>query len=78
MAELQSLGISFPTPAYLAGLVIFSIVGYAAYRYGKKAERPYPKWIGLAMMLFPYLTPETWQLYLVGGGLCGALYWFGA
>ncbi len=75
LAALQS-GFSLPTPVYLLGLLVFSILGFAAYRYGKKTERSSIKWIGVAMMLFPYATPETWQLYLVGGGLCGALYWF--
>jgi hypothetical protein len=74
--SLQSLGFSLPTPAYLVGLVMFSVIGYAAYRYGKKATHSFSKWIGVALMLFPYATPETWQLYLVGGGLCAALYWF--
>lgn len=74
MDGLQSLGL-LPTPAYLAGLILFSIVGYVAYRYGKKTEQPTGKWIGVALMLYPYVTPETWQLYAVGGGLCAALYW---
>ena len=73
---MQSLGFSFPTPAYLVGLIVFSVIGYAAFRYGKKAEHAAAKWIGLVLMVFPYATPQTWQLYLVGGGLCAALYWY--
>lgn len=72
------MGLSLPSPAYLLGAIIFGIIGYAAYRYGKKAELPYPKWIGVALMLFPYAISRTSWLYLVGGGLCVALYVFRA
>lgn len=74
LSAIQDLGM-LPTPAYLAGLILFSIIGYAAYRFGKKAGRPRIKWLGVALMLFPYATPQTWQLYLVGGALSAALYW---
>ena len=76
LKTLEKLGITMPSMAYLAGAILFGIVGYAAYRYGKKTEMARPKWIGVALMLFPYATPETWQLYLVGGALCSALYAF--
>jgi hypothetical protein len=69
-----SLGLSLPNPAYLFGLLFFGIAGYAAYRYGKKAALARPKWIGIAMMLYPYAISETWLLYAIGGGLCVMLY----
>lgn len=75
---LQSAGLQLPSPAYLFGAILFGIIGYAAYRYGKKAELPYPKWIGVALMLYPYAISRTWMLYLVGGGLCVLLYIFRA
>lgn len=72
---LESLGFSLPTPAYLFGMILFGIIGIAAYRYGKKAARPPARWIGLTLMLYPYLVSSTWLLYLVGGSLCAGLYW---
>jgi hypothetical protein len=33
-----------------------------------------PKWIGVALMLYPYVVSETWVLYGVGVSLCVALY----
>lgn len=42
---------------------------------GRKTERPRIKWLDVALMLFPYATPETWELYVVGGVLSAALYW---
>lgn len=71
-----SLGLIFPTPAYLFGAILFGLIGFAAYRYGKKAARPPLRWTGLALMLYPYLVSDTWLLYLAGAALCGALYWW--
>jgi hypothetical protein len=72
--SLQSLGLALPSPAYLFGLIFFGIVGFAAYRYGKKTALAKPKWIGVALMLYPYVVSETVLLYTVGAALCAALY----
>ena len=42
---------------------------------GKRTERQKTRWIGLALMLYPYTVSETWLLYLVGATLCGWV-WF--
>lgn len=73
-SSLQSLGFALPSPAYLFGLIFFGIVGFSAYRYGKKAALAKPKWIGVALMLYPYAVSETGMLYAVGAALCAALY----
>lgn len=73
---LESFGLTLPTPAYIFGALIFSIIGFAAYRYGKKSNLGKPKWIGVALMLYPYLVAETSLLYVVGIGLCVGLYLF--
>jgi hypothetical protein len=70
------MGFTLPTPAYLFGVVLFSIVGFAAYRYGKKASSSTARWLGIALMLYPYAISETWLLYLVGVGLCVSLFVF--
>lgn len=71
---LGALGLALPSPAYLFGILFFGIAGFAAYRYGRKAALPRPKWIGVAMMLYPYAVSETWLLYAIGAGLCALLY----
>lgn len=71
---LQLLGIDIPTPAYLAGLLLFGVIGIVAWRHGRKTQRPAAKWLGLALMLYPYATPQTWLLYAVGAALCGWLF----
>ncbi len=73
---LGALGLTLPTPAYLLGAILFGIIGLAAYRYGKKTSRPYPKWLGVGLMLYPYAVTQTWALYLVGIALCVGLYVF--
>jgi hypothetical protein len=73
---IQDAGFAWPSPAYLFGALLFGIVGFAAYRYGKKTQHIAPRGIGLALMLYPYLISQTWLLYLVGAALCGALYFY--
>jgi hypothetical protein len=73
---LESLGFTFPSPAYILGAIIFGIIGIAAYRYGKKQSRPYVKWIGVALMLYPYAVSTTWLMYFVGLALCCACYYY--
>lgn len=74
LKTLETLGFTMPSPAYLIGVIFFSIVGYAAYRFGKKAAEASTKWIGVALMLYPYAVSETWMMYAVGVGLCVGLY----
>jgi len=74
LTTLESLDFRLPSPTYLIGAILFGIIGYAAYRYGKKASLQTTKWIGIVLMLYPYAISGTWLLYAVGTGLCIALY----
>lgn len=67
---------SLPTPAYLAGSLIFSLIGFAAYRYGKNMGQQQTRWLGVGLMVYPYAISQTWLLYLIGAVLCGCLYFF--
>jgi hypothetical protein len=75
MANPQMMGIDLPSPAYLAGLIVFGIVGYVAWRRGRKAEKPSLMWVGLATMLYPYFVSQTWLLWLIGAAATGWI-WF--
>jgi hypothetical protein len=75
-SALAAMGLTIPSPSYLFGAILFSAIGYAAYRYGKRNELMHPRWIGVALMLFPYAISRTWMLYLIGAALCAALYVF--
>jgi hypothetical protein len=70
LSTLQSLGLSLPSPAYLFGAVVFGLVGLGAWRYGKKTERSRTKWLGVALMFYPYAIAQTWLLYVVGMAFC--------
>jgi hypothetical protein len=74
--QLQSLGITLPTPAYIAGVILFSVLGFAAWRWGGRRERPPVRWLGLALMLYPYVVSDTLGLYVVGATLCAAIYYY--
>jgi hypothetical protein len=74
LKALDALGFTLPSTAYIIGVVVFGIIGFVAYRYGKKLSLPAPKWIGIALMLYPYAIAQTWLLYAVGIGLCIGLY----
>ena len=39
---LQSMGLTLPSPAYILGAIIFGLVGFAAFRQGRKASRRDP------------------------------------
>ena len=50
LETLTALGLQLPSPAYLAGVVVFSLIGMVAYYYGKRRGRSRMRWVGLALM----------------------------
>jgi H+/Cl- antiporter ClcA len=73
----DSLMSMLPTPTYLLFAIIFGVIGFAAFRYGKKTERTRAKWTGVALMLYPYaIGSDTRLLILIGTALCGVLYFY--
>jgi hypothetical protein len=66
-----------PTPAYIFGSILFGIIGFAAYRFGKKTERQRAKWTGVALMVYPYfIGSDVRVLFVIGAALCGVLYFY--
>jgi hypothetical protein len=49
LTTLASMAFALPSPAYLIGAILFGIIGYGAYRYGRKASLKTTKWIGIAL-----------------------------
>jgi hypothetical protein len=80
MDELKALqgmgtqmGLELPSPAYIAGAILFGLLGWAAFRYGRRKGRRLTLWLGVALMLYPYLIGSTWALYAVGLALCAGI-----
>jgi hypothetical protein len=74
LKQLESMGLSLPSPAYLLGAVLFGVYGYVVYRRGKKTANNTLRWTGVALMLYPYAVSQTWLLWLLGAALCGWAY----
>jgi hypothetical protein len=68
--------IELPPPGVLLGSLIFGLIGFAAFMYGKKAARWRPLAIGTALMVYPYFIDREWLLWTIGVTLCVALYVF--
>jgi hypothetical protein len=64
-----------PSPAWIFGTVLFGLLGLAAWRYGKVIEHPRIRWLGVALMFYPYVVGSTWLLYAVGMAICCAIWW---
>lgn len=76
LKTLESLGFTLPSPAYIFGAILFSLIGWVAYRYGKKSSLTRCKWLGITLMLYPYAITDTRLLYGVGFALCFGVYWY--
>ena len=75
LEALEALGFTWPSPAYIVGAILFGVLGMCAYYYGKRRGRRTTKWLGVALMLYPYVVPSTWALYAIGVALTVAA-WF--
>jgi hypothetical protein len=64
--------VTLPGPAELFGLIVFGLVGSAALLYGKRTQQWKRMVVGGALIVLPYFTSATWQLYAVGIALCVA------
>ena len=71
----KEAGFTLPSPAWIFGCILFSLVGIGAWYYGKAVKAPRVRWLGLALMLYCYVTSPTWLLYGVGIALCVAIWW---
>jgi len=72
--DFESLGLVLPSSAYILGAILFGIIGYVAYRRGRRTAQPSLTWTGVALMLYPYAVSQTWLLWAVGAALCVWVY----
>ena len=69
------MGLVLPGAWYIAGAILFGIVGLIVFRRGRRAKQSNLLWIGLALMLYPYAVSQTWLLWALGVALTGFAYW---
>jgi hypothetical protein len=55
--------------------VFFSLVGFAAYRYGRKTGEMRPVMLGIALMFYGYFFSNAWVELLVGGVLTALIFY---
>jgi hypothetical protein len=75
VTQLQSMGLSLPSPAYIFGAIVFSVLGMVAWVMGKRKQKATTKWLGVALMFYSYAVSSTVMLYVVGIALCVAIVW---
>jgi hypothetical protein len=63
-----------PTPANLFAVILFSVIGFGAFTYGRRQAAWRAMSIGVALMAYPWFVDRTWLLYAVGVALCASLY----
>ena len=49
--------------------VVFSLVGFSAYRYGKKNAEPRKLFLGIALMAYGYFVSNAWVSLSIGAVL---------
>ena len=54
--------------------IVFSIVGYAAFRYGRKNGESKPLMIGIALMAYGYFVSNPWVSLGIGAALTAFLF----
>ena len=72
----QQAGLTLRSPAWIFGCLFFSLVGFAAWRYGKAVQSAAIRWLGVALMVYSYFTGPVWLLYGAGVALCVAIWWY--
>jgi hypothetical protein len=61
-------------PGNIFVVVLFSIVGFAAFRYGKKTGEARPLVLGIALMAYGYFVSNAWLSLLVGSVLTALIF----
>lgn len=74
LRQIESMGLVMPSPAYLLGAILFGLIGYAAFRRGRRTSSSALIWAGLALMLYPYAVSPTGLLWGIGAVLSGWVY----
>ncbi len=64
------------TMANIIGGLIFGSIGFVAFIYGKKMHSFKPMLIGMTLIIYPYMVPQTGPMIAIGAGLTAALFFW--
>lgn len=67
-------GFQLPEPLAVVGMVIFSLLGIWAIKEGRREANIKQLLLGIALVGYSYVTPETWQVWLIGTALSVAVF----
>jgi len=54
------------SPATLGLAIVFGLVGFAAFRYGKQNGEMRPLFLGIALMAYGYFVSNAWVSFGIG------------
>ena len=74
MAGIGLLQVDDFSVAKIFAWIIFGVIGFAVFLYGKKNKSFRPMIIGVVLMVYPYFISGTFLLYFIGIVLTAALY----
>jgi hypothetical protein len=63
---LEGLDLGGFSLATIAVAVVFGLVGFAAFRYGKKNGESRPLFLGIALMAYGYFVTNVWVSLAIG------------
>jgi hypothetical protein len=66
---MTGLDLSSISPATIFFAVIFSLVGFAAFRHGKRNGEPRRLFLGIALMAYGYFVSNAWVSLGIGSVL---------
>jgi hypothetical protein len=69
LPELSGFGLGDISVATIVVAVVFGLVGFAAFRYGRKNGEPRPLVIGIALMAYGYFVSNAWISLGIGAVL---------
>jgi hypothetical protein len=62
--------------ANILGGIVFGIIGWSAFMYGKREKSWRPMVIGIVLMVYPYFVANTFLAYTIGIVLTAALFFW--
>ena len=63
-----------PDPSTLFAIIVFSAVGFAAFRHGKREGNIHCRLFGIALMVYPYFVEGFVLNTLIGAALSAAVW----